>query len=128
MNLSFCLLESYYLCGVDGCQYKAKTPGTVLFSRPIKRWCNDIDVTSYLFGVDGCEYKAKTVCSLERHKAMIHAIDVTNCPYSILTNSFVSSIPQQYTRGWFSPTFYQLLLPVLPGTAVEGLSSDSLLY
>ena len=62
---------TYYLCSVDGCEYRAKDAGTL---KTHKAFVHDIDVTYYLCSVDGCEYTAKKTSSLKRHMKGIHRV------------------------------------------------------
>ena len=55
----------FYLCGINGCEYKAKRADNVV---------HDLDASYHICGVGKCEYKAKTAALVRKHRGRMHGI------------------------------------------------------
>ena len=72
----------YYPCNIRGCNYEAKTAGSVKLH---KAHFHDINVLYYPCVVAGCNYEAKRHADLRSHKGNVHYIDVQ---YTKVTNEY----------------------------------------
>ena len=91
---------TFYLCGDDGCEYKAKVTSSV---RTHKAMVHDIDVTYYVCVVEGCDYKAKVAGNVRTHKAypwycLRNCIDI-NCQSALELNGTIGISGNELLEG-----------------------------